>query len=107
MWASVHEGFARFDPATAEVVDGSPDLDPALFSDCCMTLGVDERGIWFLGYDGVRGKGPVRLDLFDPATGTVLELVELGEGTPVAMAVAPEGVWVLNYEGTLTHIALG
>jgi len=45
--------------------------------------------------------------VFDFTTGDVTELVALDEGNPVAMAVAPDGVWILNYEGTLTHISLG
>ena len=44
--------------------------------------------------------------MFDPADGAVTELLELNGGTPVAMAIAPDSVWILNYEGTLTHVAL-
>jgi Tol biopolymer transport system component len=35
------------------------------------------------------------------------QIATLDEGTPVAMAVAPEALWILNYEGTRTHVRLG
>jgi hypothetical protein len=47
------------------------------------------------------------LHIFDPDTGEARELSSLDEGTPVAMAVAPDALWILNYEGTLTHVGLG
>ena len=45
--------------------------------------------------------------MFDPDTGEARELATLDEGTPVAMAVASDALWILNYEGTLTHVRLG
>jgi len=36
----------------------------------------------------------------------VTELATLDEGAPVAMAVAPNSVWILNSEGSLTHLVL-
>lgn len=107
LWVSVDDGFARFDPATAEVVERSPSLDRSRFAVGQGFIQADDRGIWFLGYDGRTGEGARRLDLFDPETGTVTELVGVDEGNPVAMAVAPDGVWILNYEGTLTHVVFG
>jgi RNA polymerase sigma factor (sigma-70 family) len=62
--------------------------------------------VWFLGYNGIEGSRPVRLTLYDPVTDVVSELVALGEGNPVAMAVAPDSVWILNHEGTLTRVDL-
>jgi hypothetical protein len=44
--------------------------------------------------------------VLDPASGEVTNLT-VSEGTPVAMAVSPNAVWILNYEGTLTHVELG
>lgn len=106
-WAAAEDGFARFDPIAAEVIGGSPELDPSRYASCCGFVEADDRGIWFIGFDGVTGGDELRLDVFEPATGEVAELVELDEGTPVAMAVAPDAVWILNYEGTLTHVDLG
>ena len=105
-WVAAENGFARFDPVTGDLVAGSSELDPSRFAFCCGFIEADDRGIWFLGFNGRTGEGATRLDLFDPASQSVTELVEVDQGNPVAMAVAPDSVWVLNYEGTLTHVAL-
>jgi Tol biopolymer transport system component len=106
VWAATEEGFARFDPLASEILEGAQELDPSRFAFCCGFVEADDRGIWFLGYDGTTGGTERRLDLFDPATGEVTELAAFDEGNPVAMAMAPDGVWILNYEGTLTHVEL-
>jgi hypothetical protein len=101
---STDPGFVRFDP----LVEGLPEVPatlPASFGDCCGFLESHDRGIWFLSAD-LQGNGRV-LNVFDPATGEATALVALDEGNPVAMAVAPDAVWILNYEGTLTHVDLG
>lgn len=107
VWAATDEGFARIDPLTGTLVERSPSLDPSRYAICCGFIEADDRGIWFIGFDGRTGSGEPRLDLFNPESGEVSELVTLGEGTPVAMAVSPDAVWILNYEGTLTHVGLG
>jgi dipeptidyl aminopeptidase/acylaminoacyl peptidase len=107
VWAAIDEGFARIDPVTGTLVERSPSLDPSRYAICCGFIEADDRGIWFIGFDGRTGSGKPRLDLFNPESGEVSELVTLGEGTPVAMAVSPDAVWILNYEGTLTHVDLG
>ena len=89
------------------MVERSTSLDPSRYAICCGFIEADDRGIWFIGFDGRTGSGEPRLDLFDPESGEVSELVTLGEGTPVAMAVSPDAVWILNHEGTLTHVDLG
>jgi hypothetical protein len=104
MWISTDPGFVRFDP----FVEGFPDPPVALaprFGDCCGFVEADDRGIWFLSPDP-EGVGQI-LNVFDPATGEATTLVRLDEGSPVAMAVAPDAVWILNYEGTLAHVDLG
>jgi Tol biopolymer transport system component len=104
VWVSLDPGFTRFAP----LAEGFPDPSVELglrFSDCCGFLEGDNRGIWFLS---LAANGTDRkLNLFDPATGDAAALVELDQGSPVAMAVAPDAVWILNYEGTLTHVRLG
>lgn len=107
VWAATDQGFARIDPVTGTVVERSPSLDPSRYAICCGFIEADDRGIWFIGFNGRTGSGEPRLDLFNPESGEVSELVTLGEGTPVAMAVSPDAVWILNYEGTLTHVDLG
>ena len=106
VWVAVESGFARFDAATGALIGRSSELDPARLSLGRATLEADDTGIWFLGYDGLQGDGPVRLARFDPGTDTVTELVTLGEGNPVAMAIGPDSAWILNYEGTLTRVDL-
>lgn len=104
VWVSLDPGFARLDPQAVAFPDPEVSLPPR-FSDCCGFVEADDRGIWFLNL-AANGKDRA-LNLFDPGTGEVRELVVLEEGAPVAMAVAPDSVWILNYEGTLTHVALG
>jgi hypothetical protein len=106
LWASLEDGFARFDPATGELVGRSTDLDQSRLAIGVGLIEADDRGIWFFGYDGVQGDGPTRLARFDPGSETVTELVSLEEENPIAMAIGPDSVWILNYEGTLTRVDL-
>jgi TolB protein len=105
VWISTDPGFVRFDPL-GEVFPEPPVTLAPRFGDCCGFVEADDRGIWFLSPDLEDAGGRV-LNVFDPATGEATALVELDEGSPVAMAVAPDAVWILNYEGTLTHVDLG
>ena len=103
VWLSTDPGFVRFDP----LVEGFPEPAvtlPPRFGDCCGFLEADDRGIWFLSPDV---EGGTDLNVFDPVTGEATALVALDAATPVAMAVAPDAVWILNYEGTLTHVDIG
>jgi dipeptidyl aminopeptidase/acylaminoacyl peptidase len=105
VWISTDPGFVRFDPL-AEGFPGPPVTLATRFGDCCGFVEADDRGVWFLSAD-LEDEGGRVLNVFDPATGEATALVELDEGSPVAMAVAPDAVWILNYEGTLTHVGLG
>ena len=105
-WFASDRGFSRFDPASNTVMGGGQALDPSRFAFCCGFVEADDRGIWFLGHDGIQVERPVRLTLFDPTIDAVTELVTLGDENPVAMAVAPDSVWILNYEGSLTKVDL-
>jgi len=104
VWVSLEPGFIRFDPL-AEGFIQPPLMVPARYADCCGFLEGDDRGIWFVTAGSNGGPDP-GLVLFDPASAEVTELATLDEGSPVAMAVAPDSVWILNYEGTLTHVDL-
>jgi hypothetical protein len=107
LWASLGDAFVRFDTATGKVIEHSSKLDPTRLSRGGLSLeAADERGIWFLGYNGIEGTGPNRLVRFEPATDAVTELVTLNEGNPIAMAIAPNSVWILNHEGKLTRVDL-
>ena len=103
VWIGVDPGFARFDPAAAAFPDPPVRLAPRFVGPGF--LEADDRGIWFLMPAG-GGAGPI-LDLFDPEAGEATELTTIDAGSPVAMAVAPNAIWILNYEGTLTHVGLG
>jgi dipeptidyl aminopeptidase/acylaminoacyl peptidase len=105
VWISTDPGFVRFDPLAEGFPQPPVTLAPR-FGDCCGFLEADDRGIWFLSPNLEGGSGRV-LNVFDPATGQATDLIALDEGTPVAIGVAPDGVWILNYEGTLTHVSLG
>lgn len=104
-WVSLEPGFIRFDPLTEEFIQ-PPIMLPARYADCCGFIEGDDRGFWFVTVDSNGGPHP-GLVLFDPASAEVTELATLDEGSPVALAVAPDSVWILNYEGTLTHVDLG
>ena len=105
-WVGLVVGFAHFDPLR----DAFPYEGPTSFGaedrPCCGAIAADNRGIWFLGVDPDGGSDR-RLTLFDPVTGEVAILATFDEGEPVAMAVSPDSLWILNYGGTLTRIELG
>jgi hypothetical protein len=103
VWVGVDRGFVRFDPLGPAFPDDAVTVVPEPM-ECCGFNEADDRGIWFISADD-RGLGR-HLNLFDPSTGEVRDLVAIDEGDPVAMAITPNTVWVLNYEGTLTHVEL-
>ena len=105
VWLSTDPGFVRFDPLAAGFSGPPVTLGPR-FGGCCGFVEADSRGMWFLSPDPDGRTGQL-LHFFDPETGEARELATLDEGTPVAMAVAPDALWILNYEGTLTHVRLG
>jgi WD40 repeat protein len=105
VWVSLEPGFTRFDPLAEGFPEPSITL-PSRYATCCGFMEGDDRGIWFVTVGSNGGPDP-RLVLLDPASAEVAELATLDEGSPVAMAVAPDSVWILNYEGTLTHVDLG
>jgi Tol biopolymer transport system component len=104
-WLSTDPGFVQFDPIAAGF-HGPPVTLAPRFGSCCGFVEADSRGMWFLSPDPDGRTGQL-LHIFDPDTGEARELSSLDEGTPVAMAVAPDALWILNYEGTLTHVGLG
>jgi DNA-binding beta-propeller fold protein YncE len=104
IWASTWragEGhlLIRLDPRTNELSTiPSDDLEGF--------IAVGEGGIW-----GVTRRGQdlfgerVGIVRFDPVSGEVDSGVGI-EGGPIATAVAPGSVWVVNYEGGVTRIEL-
>jgi Tol biopolymer transport system component len=103
VWADNGYRLVRIDQGTGQLLDDAVELPEALAAGL---LTSDDRGLWFLGYDGRTGEGPRTLSLFDPETGEVQTFVDVPGIAPNAMAVAPDSVWVLDYHGTLTRIEL-
>jgi streptogramin lyase len=81
-------GIAQVDPVTGEVVD-SWDSGPVGYD---IAVGPD-RGIWFLGADG--------LERLNPTTGVVDSWPVASDLTPTFIVPARNGVWIGTYEGTL------
>jgi streptogramin lyase len=103
VWADKGFRLVRIDPRTGQVLDEAAELPEALAAGL---LTSDDRGLWFLGYNGRTGSGPRTLSLFDPETGAVQTFVDVPGIAPNAMAVGPDSVWVLDYHGALTRIEL-
>jgi streptogramin lyase len=102
VWADNGFRLVRIDPRTGQLQDEAelPEAGAAGL------LTSDDRGLWYLGYNGRAGSGPRTLSLFDPETGAVQALVDVPGIAPSAMALGPHSVWVLDYHGTLTRIEL-
>jgi streptogramin lyase len=103
VWADNGYRLVRIDPLTGRLLDGAVGLPDALAAGL---LTSDERGLWFLGYNGRTGSGPRTLSLLDPETGQVQTFVDVPGIAPNAMAVGPDAVWILDYHGALTRIEL-
>jgi TolB protein len=96
LWALDGRTIKSIDPATGEV------LDTWEISNTGDAAAVGEGGVWFLD-----PSHRAAVHRFDPATGLVDVSVKLDrDSTPIAIAVARRSVWVLNYEGTVTRVAL-
>jgi hypothetical protein len=96
LWTLDGRTIMSIDPATGNV------LGTWSISNTGYAAAAGEGGVWFLD-PSPRG----RLNRFDLGTGEVDVSVTLGrDATPIAMAVAPGSVWVLNYGGTVTRVRL-
>jgi hypothetical protein len=103
MWGVSGHLLVRVDPGTGEVVE---EISVEGGTTCCDVAATDE-GIW-LGSDrapdGMDGR---ILSLFDPSTRRIERAYRLpGKVGGIAMAVGPNSVWYLAYDGNLTHVAL-
>ena len=88
----------RIDPVTGQVLDEEVALDPyRVFNMIDAAFGA----VWFFGADS-DGSETVIARL-DPATAVVTLPRELA---PIDMAVTPDSLWVVNYEGSITHVDL-
>jgi hypothetical protein len=97
---SEHDGnvLLKLDPFTGEFTTiPAGDLDDL--------LDMEESGIWGRG---LRSTGDVGVVRFQPQSGRVDTWLPLPEdaGEPIALAVAPGSVWVVNYEQGVTRIEL-
>ena len=97
LWALSGESIASIEPGTGRVLSTWDTLNTGDAG------AVGNGGVWFFDPSDRSA-----IHRFDPIAGRVDLSVDIRSGsTPVAMAVAPDAVWILNYEGTLTHVALG
>ena len=93
-------------PTGGELLELDPQTGEAL-SRFDLAVGGDferapDRSVWCL-----RGFGWNELERLDPVSREVDVTVHLDrKPIPTAMAVAPDSVWVLRYDGTLTGVAL-
>jgi DNA-binding beta-propeller fold protein YncE len=92
----------RVDPVTRQVLDEEVALDPyRVFNMIDAAFGA----VWFFG-TAPDGSGTVVARL-DPATAEVEPVVTLPwELSPIDMAVTPDSLWVVNYEGSITRMDL-
>lgn len=94
LWALDGRTIMSIDPATGNV------LDTWSISNTGDAAAAGESGVWFL-------PSRAAVHRFDPSSQRVDVSVRLDrDSTPIAMAVAPGSVWVLNYEGTVTRVGL-
>jgi Tol biopolymer transport system component len=94
LWALDGRTIMSIDPATGNV------LDTWSVSNTGDAAAAGEIGVWFL-------PSRAAVHRFDPSSQRVDVSVRLDrDSTPIAMAVAPGSVWVLNYEGTVTRVGL-
>jgi hypothetical protein len=96
IWMPTGSELLELDPQTGKTVSRfdlavGGDFEPAL-----------DRSVWCL-----CGFGWNELERLDPVSGKVDVTVHLDrKPIPTAIAVAPESVWVLAYDGTLTPVTL-
>jgi dipeptidyl aminopeptidase/acylaminoacyl peptidase len=96
LWALSGESITSIEPGTGRVLSTWGTLNTGDAG------AVGDGGVWF--FDPSDRSAVHR---FDPIAGRVDLSVDIRSGsTPIAMAVAPESVWVLNYEGSVTRVGL-
>jgi hypothetical protein len=99
IWAPRGGSLARIDPATAAFV-GDQISSPGVFFGGVMQVG--HGGIWFMGQSDT---GDAAISWLNTSTGEVEASVDLGEGgSPIAMDVTPDAIWVLTDEGSLIQV---
>jgi hypothetical protein len=99
VWAGAGHKLVRIDPQTAQVRGDPLPVDKPIAGTSVLA---GEGGLWFLA-----NETSASINRFDPVTGQVDVDVPLDlPGNPIAMALAPGAIWLLNYEGSLTRIDL-
>jgi hypothetical protein len=96
LWITTGDALERVDPSTGQMLERYevPNTGDAA------TVG--GGGVWLLDPEG-----RTTVERFDPSLRAVDLRVRLPEGTtPIAMTTSPGTLWVLNYEGSVTRVAL-
>ena len=105
IWALTEDGFVRIDPGSAQAVgEPIPEGDYKFGAN----LAPDSGGVWFTTDDATQEDGRATISRFVPSTGQVDASVTLPPETqtPIAMAVAGDSIWVVDYDRKLVRIAL-
>lgn len=105
IWALTREGFVQIGLGSEQPVgDPSPAGDPRFGAN----LAADSDGLWFTRDDPTQEDGLATISRFVPSTGEIDASVTLPAETqtPIAMAVAGDSIWVVDYERKLVRIAL-
>jgi hypothetical protein len=96
------EAFVRLDPVTLDPTAERvryPSYSPRSFA-----LAGPDEAIWYAAYPGGNGVRPDTLARFDPTTGSIHEYdVHVGA---IAATATEDSIWMLNYEGSITRLAL-
>jgi hypothetical protein len=104
IWALTAKGFVRIDVGSEEPVgDPSPAGDPRFGAN----LAADSDGLWFTIDNPTQEDGLATISRFVPSTGEIDASVTLPPETqtPIAMAVAGDFLWVVDYEQKLVRIS--
>jgi hypothetical protein len=104
LWALTEEGFVHIDPGPGQVGEPIPSGQYRYGAN----LAPDSSGLWFTNDDATQEDGVATISRFVPSTGEIDASVTLPPDTqtPIAMAVAGDSLWVVDYDKKLVRIAL-
>jgi dipeptidyl aminopeptidase/acylaminoacyl peptidase len=103
IWTDTGYGLARIDPRTAQFIG-----DPAPVGSAIRGFGIiaGAGGVWFFGYDDTVDSAPSFLERFNPMTNEFDASLEFPNLGPIALALAPSSVWIVNLNGSVTRVDL-
>ncbi|MGH2963621.1 MAG: hypothetical protein ACRDL3_15730 [Solirubrobacterales bacterium] len=102
IWAGRGRRLVPIDPRTGRAAGEPIRLGVAIGA---TSLIAEENGFWFQGYEPNEVGGRSTVDRFNRRTGEIDVSIDPPK-TPIALALAPDSLWVLNYESSVTRIDL-